>query len=628
MVFMPEDVLHDSPTVPLGGSLDDSPMSFNLEGRRYDTQGMLGEGGMGEVTLRRDRRIGRDIAMKVMRSDAADRPDLRSRFVREALLQGRLEHPSIVPVYDVGLDESGAAYFTMKRVRGRTLTSVLESLSKTDPETVRAFSRHKLLTSFASACLAVEFAHARGVVHRDLKPDNIMLGDFGEVYVLDWGIAKIDQSAVSERSVERPSAGPPAATEHGTVLGTPGYMAPEQIESSAEVDARADVYALGAVLFEILALRPLHEGSTAGDRVLATLRGCDARPSRRAPDRNVPPELDAICVKATAREKSDRYASARELHDALERFLEGDRDLELRRALSREHAARGSEAAAHATTPAVRPARDCEREEALAPEAFDSRATALRELGRALVLDPSNTDALDGLMKLLTSEPRELPRVVRERIAEENKSLLRVRAKWGAVGYGGGILGISLLGVAIRVPWLVAAMTVTWLAAALGYARVYRRPPADGATPILVQILAALAIAGTSSYLGPLVLVPTVGVATVYGMALGARPSSRWVAAVIMCLAIAIPWGLEAAGLVPPSYALSPGALRLLPRAMYLGPLTLWFLFAVSLFAIVTVSILAGNFRRELTRMQRSVHLQAWQLRQLLPKDSGAERAR
>ncbi|MCK6593447.1 MAG: serine/threonine protein kinase, partial [Polyangiaceae bacterium] len=159
--------------------------------QRYELITVLGTGGMGEVRLCKDRLIGRSVAMKVMHDELAAQSDLRERFLREVRIQGQLEHPSIVPVYDIGVDSKGGILFTMKRIRGMTLDTVLDGLRAGNAELSARYSRRKLLVAFSSVCLAVDFAHQRGVIHRDIKPENIILGDFGEVYVLDWGIAKV-----------------------------------------------------------------------------------------------------------------------------------------------------------------------------------------------------------------------------------------------------------------------------------------------------------------------------------------------------------------------------------------------------------------------------------------------------
>ena len=233
---------------------------------RYELREVLGEGGMGEVRLCRDRRLGREVALKVIRATGAQRPDLRARFEREARVQGQLEHPSIVPIYDIGLDAHGAAYFTMRRVRGLTLEQVLEARRK-GSAAAQSFSPARLLGAFASVCQAVAFAHARGLVHRDLKPANIMLGDFGEVYLLDWGLAKVVGAPETAGGAEGASVHGSGATRAGDAMGTPGYMAPEQVRGERNVTSRADVFALGCVLYECLTAQP----AFAGEHVMAVL---------------------------------------------------------------------------------------------------------------------------------------------------------------------------------------------------------------------------------------------------------------------------------------------------------------------------------------------------------------------
>lgn len=269
---------------------------------RYGPPTELGRGGMGVVQLHRDERIGREVAMKRLRGPVVGMPELSARFVREARVQGQLEHPAIPPVYDVGVDPDGAPYFTIKRLRGRTLKDIIAGLVAGTPRYAQ-FTRRRLLADLASVCLAVEFAHNRGVLHRDLKPANIMLGDYGEVYVLDWGVAKlaeVDDSPVDLSEIVRDTpAGEAATTMAGIVLGTPGYMAPEQLHNH-NIGPTVDVYALGSILFEILTLLPLHDGRSKDAILAQTVAGADARASVRAPDLDIPPELEAACVRATA----------------------------------------------------------------------------------------------------------------------------------------------------------------------------------------------------------------------------------------------------------------------------------------------------------------------------------------
>lgn len=207
--------------------------SSRLPEWRYEYRDELGRGGMGVVYRAFDRELGRDVAVKVL--NAPSRSGMAARLLREAQIIGRLEHPGIVPIYDVGQTRDGLVAYVMKLVRGERL----------DVRTARGVPADEAFRIFDRICDAVSFAHARGVIHRDLKPENIMLGSFGEVLVLDWGIAK-----TLEADLESPAM--PSGVEetgHGAIMGTPGYMAPEQAAGqSAAVDVRADVYGLGGIL--------------------------------------------------------------------------------------------------------------------------------------------------------------------------------------------------------------------------------------------------------------------------------------------------------------------------------------------------------------------------------------------
>jgi serine/threonine-protein kinase len=396
---------------------------------RYDAQHLLGKGGMGEVRLHRDARIGRDVAMKVIRADRDHQAAiLRTRFLREARVQGQLEHPSIVPVYDVGFAKDGALYFTMKRVQGLTFADVLDRLRKKDPLATAEHTQRKLLAAFASVCLAVAFAHTRRVIHRDLKPSNVMLGRFGEVYVLDWGIAKIldEPEEPSSTSVDaeplalaEDSQQVHVTTKAGAFVGTLGYVSPEQLHGEP-IDARSDVYSLGAILFALLALEPLNAGSSV-DVVRRTTEGVDARCSVRVPGRDIPPELEAICIKATRVEPEDRFASARALYDAVQRYLDGDRDTERRKELAHQHAQVAMTAIERARTELV--------------DASTHRANALAELGRSLALDPANEQALAGIVSLLVDPPREMPPEVAAQMEASRTKAVRTIATTGGLTY-------------------------------------------------------------------------------------------------------------------------------------------------------------------------------------------------
>jgi serine/threonine-protein kinase len=579
---------------------------------RYEARELLGEGGMGSIRLYKDRRVGRDVAMKVIHPGHGSRSDLRSRFVREARVQGQLEHPSIVPVYDLSLYPE-PAFFTMKRVRGVTLEEVIGLLGKANPDARARFSRRKLLTAFGSVCLAVDFAHVHGVVHRDLKPANVMLGDFGEVYVLDWGIARVGPTDVpaesSQKAVEftiDETGERIAKTEAGALLGTLGYMAPEQLKGEP-VDGRADVYALGAILFELLALVPLHTGARAAEIVASTLTGADARPSVRAPERDVPPELETICIRATAVAPRDRFASARELHDAVEQFLDGDRDLELRAKMAEGHARTAADAAARARIGVGAPA---ERD----------RSLALREVGRALALDPTNAEALRTTMALVTEPPRVLPAEARATLDSANAGMLRSTAVAGAVWYATTFLYFPLFfWMGVR-DWTIPVASYSLLAvAALSSALVSARPRATWAL-ITPFVSSTIAFSLLSRLMGAYIILPAILVANTVAYVVVPGRRHRTVALVVGSLGLIVPVILEAVGVWSPSYSFAGGTFVVLPHA---GPFaarpTQIFLFVLTLSTIITSITFVDRVRRTLDRAEERLHLQAWQLRQLAP---------
>jgi serine/threonine protein kinase len=243
-----------------------------VPGGRYEIRERIGAGGMGVVYRAHDRMLDRDVALKVLRPDLAG-AEVAARLEREARILARLEHPGIVPVHDAGTLADGRGFYVMKLARGARLE-----------DAVRALPLTEVLRLFLRVCETVGFAHAQGVVHRDLKPSNIMVGAYGEVLVLDWGIARVlrEGAEPSAPAADRRAEASEGDTGPGTVLGTPGFMAPEQEQGRSDrVDARADVYALGAIL------RALAAGSGEGTiaRPLASIcgRACEAEPGRRYP---------------------------------------------------------------------------------------------------------------------------------------------------------------------------------------------------------------------------------------------------------------------------------------------------------------------------------------------------------
>jgi serine/threonine protein kinase len=278
-------------------SLKNAMQQPDLSGTRYKVVHYLARGGMGSVWLAEDEVLGRRVALKVL-DLVPPADDMPARLVQEAHVLARLEHPGIVPVHEAGTLPDGRAYYCMKYVEGKTLEQALAGKSVAD--------RLRLLQRIAEP---VEFAHAAGFIHRDLKPENIMLGAFGEVLVMDWGLAKLCGSDRAEVVSQRVDASPPgparlSETQQGSVLGTPGYMSPEQMRGDRGIDHRSDIFSLGAILWFMLA------GSSPAGKGSAIV--------------SVPKALHAICNKAMAADPGDRYQSARDMMADVAHYLDGE----------------------------------------------------------------------------------------------------------------------------------------------------------------------------------------------------------------------------------------------------------------------------------------------------------------
>jgi serine/threonine protein kinase len=282
-------------------------------------------GGLGRVWLAGDADVNREVALKDIRPDRRASPEVRRRFLLEAQITGQLEHPNIVPVYELSRwPDTGEPFYVMKFVRGRTLAAAIAEHHRVrngappDP-----LGRRLLLGAFVSVCNAIAYAHARGVLHRDLKPANVVLGKFGEVILLDWGLAKVlDQPGADEELPPVVVSGEARGevTGVGGRLGTPAYMAPEQARRRPDlVDRSTDVYGLGATLFEILTGHAPHQGDDT-DQVCQQIIE-EETPRARAAEPAVPAGLDAVCARAMAKAKADRYGSAAELGEAVQRWL-------------------------------------------------------------------------------------------------------------------------------------------------------------------------------------------------------------------------------------------------------------------------------------------------------------------
>jgi serine/threonine protein kinase/Leucine-rich repeat (LRR) protein len=352
---------------------------------KYQIENPIGKGGMGVVYSARDLNFQRTVAMKVL-LDHHQKEDI-ARFVEEAQITSQLEHPNIIPVHEIGRDADGNIFYTMKYVQGVTLTEVLNAIRQGDPDTIEQFPLGRLLTIFQKTCDAVAFAHSKGVVHHDLKPGNIMIGDYGEVLVLDWGLARLINSSRirtmfdvpmtrriqfdsnelsstkalrlattdSTQRVEVPDdlaidsihtdkIGSGLRTLHGRIMGTPAFMAPEQVQQKgAQIDERTDIYSLGAILYSILTLRPPISGGNLKDVLTKIVNsdfpapksfnknsdeaGTDAGGAIFAlphcPNQQIPAALSDVVMKAMSKLPDERYPSVQDLQRDVEAFQDG-----------------------------------------------------------------------------------------------------------------------------------------------------------------------------------------------------------------------------------------------------------------------------------------------------------------
>jgi tRNA A-37 threonylcarbamoyl transferase component Bud32 len=580
-------------------------------GKRYRLGKPLGQGAMGEVLVTRDLRVLRDVAMKRMHVAHHAHADLRRRFLREARVQGQLEHPALVPVYDIGVDPEGREYFTMKRVRGRTLEDIVRGLRSGDPAFQGQYSRRKLLTAVSRISLAVAFAHERGVVHRDLKPANIMLGDYGEVHLLDWGIAKI--SGVDDPNTQHHidlNEQRPQRTQQGFVVGTPGYMAPEQARGETRTyGGRSDIYSLGAILFEAMTLEPLHNETKVENILLSTVTGIEVRPSVRAPHLDLPSELDDIIVKATALNPEQRYATARELNDDIEKLLDGDRDSARRAEIAAKHTANAKAALVLARRGG--------------PMADGQHRKAVGELLQALALEPNNADARSTMVQLLIEPVERLPLSAYAELQEVDRRD-RARASrangWAFLAW----IGIFPLVLAMGVRdfrtllWLggiaFAVTAYTWWMASSGRTE----------TPFMVAAgIAAFAIVGaTSAFFGPLFFVPGLAVTAAASLLVAIRANRRARSLVLLgsLASVLVPTIMHLTGVIAPRYAFDGHGLTIVPGVVELPERATWaFLLVANCLTVLVANLLVGRAVAALLRAERRLFTQAWRLRQFLP---------
>jgi serine/threonine-protein kinase len=324
-MLQPQD---NYPKVSLSETDKPLPKYFSNGFTRYAGFKPMAKGGKAELYTCFDKNLGRTVAFKTLHRSISEDEYERRRFVREARVTAQLQHPNTVPVYDIGVDVEGKLYFTMKKVEGETLRDVITLLQEKDSTAEATYTLERILGVLIQVCNALAYAHAHGVVHRDLKPANILVGFFGEVVLLDWGVAKVwdipkdeDERIIQERTITGKDTEQELdrLTGTGKRPGTPLYMSPEQVEGD-EIDERTDVYSMGVVLYELLTLQDASRGKTVKDTFHNIVNIVPPSLQEVAPDREIPPGLEQICMKALQKKKEDRYQTMLELIDAIRGF--------------------------------------------------------------------------------------------------------------------------------------------------------------------------------------------------------------------------------------------------------------------------------------------------------------------
>jgi serine/threonine-protein kinase len=304
------------------GTDADLPAGFSNGYDKYVNFREIAGGGNGVLFACDDTVLGRRVAIKMLHPDQDNFDRERRRLLREARITSQLQHPNTVPVYELGRSDDGRLYFSMKKIEGEDLFRILVRIARGDQQTKREYSLDRLLGVLVQASNALAYAHARGVIHRDVKPENILVGQFGESYLMDWGVAKVWGMANDEID-ETPTADLyERLTITGKRPGTPLYMSPEQIAPNALVDERSDIFSMGVVLYELLAQREPFRGRNVEETFDNIRTHNPPPPSRVAQHMAVPALLDEVCLKAIEKKPGDRYQTMMLMVNEIREFRE------------------------------------------------------------------------------------------------------------------------------------------------------------------------------------------------------------------------------------------------------------------------------------------------------------------
>ncbi|MCE9580650.1 MAG: serine/threonine protein kinase [Deltaproteobacteria bacterium] len=552
---------------------------------RFTLGEQLGAGGMGTVVEAHDREVGRTVAVK--RLVAIDDARQVALLAEEARIQGRLDHPAIPAVFELGRDRDGRAGFAMRRVGGTTLSTILAERNAG----TTTHSTERLLRIFADACQAIAHAHTRGVLHCDLKPSNVMVDADDRVYVIDWGIATLygaDREAVARRTG-----------------GTLGYMAPEQLEGSAPLGPALDVYALGCILFEILAREPLHLRSEGLLR--SVLAGADGRPSQRKGGAGTSAPLDAICQRATARAPADRYASAGELAREVTDWLDLERDGALREQLGAAHLAAASAALAEGTV--------------------DGRERALGLASRAVALTPHDPAAAALVRTLLADD--DIPVGARAEIAELDRKDERELARAAAWSYLGFLLFPLINLVQGHADLAATLLTLgAWLGLeVLAIAAMRGRGPSAW----LWWSVALLTVECTvfSRYLSPFLVTPALTALTAAGAMMHPRIRRGPLVVAALALPTLAPFALELSGWLARTVEIDHGRLYLRSAVSEVHRTTTMLgMLATSIALLLVAAVIGRLVAVPAHRARRQLAAQAWHLEHLVAAGEAPRRGR
>jgi len=285
---------------------------------RYTQFKTVAKGGKCLIQSCKDYHLSRVVAHKSLHKEIADDPFEQKRFLREARVTAMLQHPNTIPIYELSRDNQNHYFFTMKLVEGFTLHELVDLDGGKNDGTADGYGFHRLVTILIQVGNALDYAHNHGVVHRDVKPANILMGPFGEVLLLDWGLAKV-WGADEEEISDRPLLGQfdPSLTAQGRLQGSAFYMSPEQIDASPDLDHRSDIYSIGVILYEILARKQMVTGDTLDELLDRARNEIPKRPSEIRPDDEIPEELEDICMRCIQKDPAERIQSAAKLVSAL-----------------------------------------------------------------------------------------------------------------------------------------------------------------------------------------------------------------------------------------------------------------------------------------------------------------------